>query len=372
MIPERKDNHLHWIWISMGAILAILGCILFTLYGHSLGALSHEHAAWSSFGSLLAGFFTLTGTVATIATLLFLNKQNQEQQKVISAQISAITFEQYINHRKLFMERLEALQINFESQLEFSNKETLYNEVFQNNRPTNVEFIVKPRQAESDENLIGRLGSQLTQLDQMLNMNQWSDEDIIRAVTLLIRLFGDLHCKWVGSPFDGDVFYLGKNSGINIYSIEESLNRIKAIYNSLLFYTGNDAYENLDKGCSRYMREAFIKFFNGEHYLRDGISVRKTIPGLEIIERLLFSTDLLRGMDDMWIMPNTYRRLEGVLRSRESLEQIRSREFVTSLVNLGYQEGSAGFQKTGENKTLRSNLTNCINEITMLHKLTQS
>ncbi|RON96505.1 hypothetical protein BK672_08040 [Pseudomonas fluorescens] len=353
----------------MGIILMILGSLLFTLYGLSLGPLSHEHAAWSSFGSLLAGFFTLTGTVATIATLLFLNKQNQDQQKVTNAQIGAMTFEQYINHRKLFMDRLVELQITFESRLTFLNGEKLYTEIFRNNRPTNVEFVVKPIQTQTAENLIGRLGEQLTQLDQMLDKSKWSEEEIADFVMLLIGLYGNLHYKWESGSFDGDIFYSEKNTGINIYSIEEFLHRIKTIYNSLLFYTGNDHYHGLNKGFSRYAREALIRFFNGSHRLRDKVTVRKTIPGLEILESLLFSIDMLRDTSGNWIMPSTYRMLESALGSRESVEKIRDNQFRKNLVNVGYQEGSAGFTKTGEDKIIRSDLAHCIDEITKLGSL---
>ena len=364
MKSNEKEIHLSWIWISMGGVLLILGGVLFTFYGRSLGPVSHEHAAWSSFGSLLSGFFTLTGTVATIATLLFLNKQNQDQQKVTQAQISAMTFEQYINHRKLFMDRLLELQVTFENQLLFSNGEKLYRELFPNNRPTNLEFIVKPIQTEAVENLLGRLGGRLARLDEMLDKSHWKEDEVQNLVLLLLNVHGDLHIRWDGEAFDGDVFFLGKNTGINIYSVDEFLGRAKAIYNSLLFYTGNTQFEGLQKGGPRYVREALIKFFNGRHRLRDGVDVLKNIPGLEVMERLLFLTEELRGSDGNWIMLNTFRTLESAFESRESVVKLRDDLFVNTFVSIGFQEASMEMLNIGEDDKNYSKLKHCTEEMT--------
>lgn len=348
----------------MGCVLLTLGGVLFTFYGKSLGPISHEHAAWSSFGSLLSGFFTLTGTVATIATLLFLNKQNQDQQKVTEAQISAMTFEQYINHRKLFMDRLLELQLTFENQLIFSNGEKLYRELFPNNRPTNLEFIVKPIQTEAVENLLGRLAGRLARLEEMLDKSHWKEDEVEDLVLLLLNVHGDLHFRWDGEAFDGDVFFFDKNTGINIYSVDEFLVRAKAIYNSLLFYTGNTQFEGLGKGVSRYVREALIKFFNGRHRLRDGVDVLKNIPGLEIMERLLFVTDELRGPDLNWIMEDTFRTLESAFESRKSVVRLRDDSYVNKLVNTGYQEANMAMLNIDKEDKNYPKLERCVEEMT--------
>jgi hypothetical protein len=118
MIKKAWKNICEYPWISgvIGiGLLFIL--VIFITYGVSLGPRSHDHTAWSSFGSMLAGVFTLFGTTATIATLLFLNAQFKEQQKVTAKQIEALTFEQYVNHRKLFFERLNEIEENLEKKM---------------------------------------------------------------------------------------------------------------------------------------------------------------------------------------------------------------------------------------------------------------
>ncbi|TCT98764.1 hypothetical protein [Pseudomonas sp. LP_4_YM] len=74
-----------WVWIAMILLIVVLGYVLFSTYAEKLPYVSNNHSAWASFGALLAGFFTLTSTLATVATLLFLARQNKGMQKVTQA-----------------------------------------------------------------------------------------------------------------------------------------------------------------------------------------------------------------------------------------------------------------------------------------------
>ena len=97
----------NWMWLTIVGVMLFgvtgLGYKIFSTYVATFPYISNEHTAWASFGSLLAGFFTLTGTVATVATLLFLAHQNKAMHKVTQAQLDSMTFERYINHRNFFL-----------------------------------------------------------------------------------------------------------------------------------------------------------------------------------------------------------------------------------------------------------------------------
>lgn len=80
------------IFWSFGLGVTAFAGITFWQYDVYLGSISHDHAAWSSFGSLLSGVFTIVGAGATIATLLFLNNQNKDMQKVTQAQVNALRY----------------------------------------------------------------------------------------------------------------------------------------------------------------------------------------------------------------------------------------------------------------------------------------
>lgn len=67
------------LW-SFGIVLGAFALIIFGLYWWKLGPISTDHAAWSSFGSLLSGVFTIVGAGATMGTLLFLGKQNDAKR----------------------------------------------------------------------------------------------------------------------------------------------------------------------------------------------------------------------------------------------------------------------------------------------------
>lgn len=354
------------IWIGLGILLTMLGLILFGMYWYHLPVISSDHAAWSSFGSLLSGFFTLGGVLATIATLLFLNSQNQNQQRFIDWQIKTQTFEQYINHRKLFIERLGELQTVCENKIRFHNPERTYNKIFPNNNPTQLEFEVKPNRSTDNENLLGRLGSRLERLDEMLDKSQWNGEETKELVDLLFFTSSDLQIEWIGDASDGDLLFDRKNIGINIYSLDEFAGRAKTIYNSFLFYTGNPPFKGFGKGSSRYVREALMKYFNSLHHPKHTLIALKATPGLAVMERMLFVTDSLRGPDLNWIMQNTFRTLESIFNSREDVIKLRDDIFVHELLSIGCQESSLGMIQFGEDDKRFPMLKHCWEEMNTL------
>ena len=176
---DKKEGRLQTAWVWIGFVVFITGVILFTTYGMSLGPISGEHTAWGSFGSLLAGFFTIAATGATIATLLFLAKQNKDMQKVNQAQLDSMTFERYINHRKLFIEQLKDLEIAHKNAFNFCDPNLLYKTIFPENGPHKCEFSVESKfDANGDyENLISEIYFRFEELVERFNVSQFNKGD---------------------------------------------------------------------------------------------------------------------------------------------------------------------------------------------------
>lgn len=355
-------------------VLALLGYELFATYAKYLPFISNDHAAWSSFGSLLSGFFTLTGTVATVATLLFLARQNRQIQKVneyqrevTQAQLAAMNFEQYINHRRLFMDRLVELQASFENKFVFKDGENLYNQIFTKNGPTNLVFSVDLQDTIDGENLLQRLGDRLTRLQKFLDRSQWNHMETLNLVLGLVEVYDDLQIRWTGEAFDGDIIYFRTHTGINIYSIDEIIGVATTIYNSLLFYTGNPKSNVLHKAMMRYTREALIEFFLDNHKDGEALEALKIIPGLETMERLFFNIDSLRGAKHGEHLKTSSSTLLEVFRSRADVMKLRDDVFVADFIATGCNECSLAMLSVGEDDEDYGLLKRCWDDFNSLH-----
>ncbi|SDU29429.1 hypothetical protein [Pseudomonas moraviensis] len=371
---NKKEDRLKSAWIWIGFAVFVFGVVLFTIYGVKLGAISHDHTAWSSFGSLLGGFFMIASTGATVATLFFLAHQNKEiqrvnvyQREVTQAQLAAMNFEQYINHRRLFMDRLVELQTSYENKFVFVDGESLYNKIFTKNGPTNLVFKVDLDDTEDGENLLRRIGTRLDRLDKFLDQSQWNHNETRKLVGMLIDVYGDLQIRWTGEAFDGDVMFFGKHTGVNIYSLDDFLAIARSIYNSLLFYTGNKKYDGLNKSMMRYPCDALIEFFLEYHKLKDAIDVVKIIPGLAVIERLYLDLESFRGFDSDWLLKSTYSSLLDVFRSKEHVRTLKDDVFMANFVSVAMKECALALETVGEEGDNYPLLLKAQEEINSLH-----
>ncbi|MFU2330551.1 hypothetical protein [Pseudomonas sp. NFX98] len=337
------------IWIVLAIILTLLGLAIFGTYAHYLPKISDDHTAWSSFGSLLSGFFTLGGVIATIATLLFLNAQNKNQQDFIEWQKQALSFDQYINHRKLFIERLSELQIVCNNQIRFSNPDRLYNSLFPNNSPTKIFLTVKPDRSDESHNLLGDLGSLLEKVETDLDKAVWDGVSARQFAFDLIIVKDHLQIEWTGEDSDGDILVDGKNTGINIYSINEFCSKCSLIFDSFLHYSGNAPFKGFMKGTPRYVREALIECFS-RPWKDIPIKALKSIEGLSSLEYLLFHIDSMRDASGNWVLPMTYKNLARAFSSREEVLKLRDYSRLSHLVKIGVQEVEWTLELSANNK----------------------
>lgn len=353
MVKKLWRNICEYPWVSL-----VIGCgiliilVVFTVYGLSLGSLSHEHAAWSSFGSMLAGAFTLFGTTATVGTLLFLNAQFKEQQKVTSKQIEALTFDQYINHRKLFFEQLRFVEDVLEGKVRFKNHDHLYHKLFPDNSPYYCTFKVE---LVSDGLLqVGGLSdmyASVQRLEIALNKNQWlpmEADDLIKQLLLMRNKFNFTH---VEEPSDGDVFLDDYNLGINIYSIEEYIGRQLAVVNSFLFYTGNKQFGSMfHLAASDELRQALMRNFNGRTVQKHSLAPIKTIRFIDDLERVFHWVSQAKSNGGEILFPNIYQKLSVVFSSRVEVNKLKDKavyiamikEFLSEVnaVNRGARDGT--------------------------------
>ncbi|HBO5323610.1 TPA: hypothetical protein ACU9ZY_002423 [Pseudomonas aeruginosa] len=215
--------------------LVILGAYFWAFKGKSI---SYNSDDWSAFGAILAGAFTLLGSIATALALFFVSQQLELARSVASRQMESMTLDQYIGHRKVFGERLETLQKHFEGSIRFISHDELYGQIFSRNTPVHVELVVP-----SDDGGKGRI-AHLVKLyeelhDSALEIVSGKVELAHRFVIKLLRFQKLLGYKVLNVEGYGTVRYSGSDRQVNLFSLMASINRAESVLNSYLFFSGN-------------------------------------------------------------------------------------------------------------------------------------
>lgn len=326
----------NWIWLAMASIIAVLGGKLFYTYAHTFPYVSDNHGAWSSFGSLMAGFFTLTGTVATLATLLFLARQNKEMQTVTQTQMDTLTFERYISHRKLFTEHLRELEVLHKNTFTFRDPSSLYSAIFPDNSPHHCSFSVSPIYDENGdgENHIGMILSKTKTLKAYLEKAEFKDGDADEFVLHLI----DLNCSiCMIEPKtelrDGDVTFLERFYGFNIYTLDDFVKRYLSICNMILRFTNNPLLDVRSyQSNSRYVREALMKRFLFPTK-RIAIKVYSRVKGIHILAYVFFEAQRLRE-GAAFLFPKTIKYLSIKFLSADNVGTLADDAVFNDMLNV--------------------------------------
>ncbi|WP_338807324.1 hypothetical protein V8U11_12435 [Pseudomonas chlororaphis] len=314
--------------------------VIFITYGVSLGPRSHDHTAWSSFGSMLAGVFTLFGTTATIATLLFLNAQFKEQQKVIAKQIEALTFEQYVNHRKLFFERLKEIEESLDNKIKFKDQDKLYHNIFPQNSPLECSFrmqIVSSQLAKAGD--LSDMYSSFERMKTMLDRLQWFPLEADILVQHLILMPNSLSFLHKDDAFDGDVELEGYNFGINIYSINEYVNRVTTILNAFLTFTGNAPVPSIDHHAeSSELRKALIQNFEGRYAAKHGLVPIKNISMIEELTSLHFWLDQAKDVAGERMFIDAWKKLNMIFSSKQRVNDLKESRIYKDMITEFFKE----------------------------------
>lgn len=332
-----KDHPL--IFIIIGAGIAFF-VVTFITYFFSLGPLSHKHEAWSSFGSMLAGVFTLVGSTATIATLLFLNAQFKEQQKVTAKQIQAVTFEQYVNHRKLFFERLKEIEESLDGKIKFKNHDNLYHNIFPQNSPHQCLFTVQIVSGELAK--VGDLSdmhSSYVLLKGMLEKSLWLPIEADNLVNHLIMMPNALSFLHVGDEYDGDMELEGYNFGINIYSIDEYVNRVTTILNAFLTFTGNSPVPSIVHRAESYeLRKALMQNFDGRYAAKHGLVPIKKIKMIDELARLHFWIDQAKDTAGQRMFLEAWQKLNILFSSKLKVNELKDSRTYKEMIKMFFVE----------------------------------
>ncbi len=349
-----------WLWVGLGVALicTTFGAVLFGIYSLYFPNISGVRDDWNVFGALLGGFGSCIGAVATLATLLFLAHQNRKQQDFIQWQIKTQTFDKFLSHRRVFSERLQETQARYGSKIQFRDVENLYLGLFPDNSPTNLELEASPKSSEAFENLLGGLAVRFERLDCLMRKAEWSDGEAYDLAHLLIETYSDLGFEWVEEASDGDIVMSELNTGINIYSLHESLTRMKGVYNVYLRFTGNPAFDGLSQGVSSYVREALMKCRRLRRFV-----VYKSIPDLNTLQDLLFEIDDLRDESKYWLLPDTYRLLESTFESRRDVAQLKDVNHYLHVLGVGMSEIFSALHKVDEHDERYARLRVCQDSI---------
>lgn len=344
-------------WILAGVGIAVGIGVLVAVgvlwaYGYYLGPISRLTTDWGSFGSVMSGAFTLLSSFATIGTLLFLYLQQVKseerqvaldaenlvkQQKhdiVVEKQLAALTFEQYLNHRKVFIERLNEQAVFFKDVIRFVDPDRVYTAMFPNNSPSRCDYnvkIVEPENAKAYD-LTDCLAIYKS-VGELLE-NHKDKEEHLRLVQKMVHLQGCLGIEYIGPHREGDVFFLGLNAGLNIYNIEETLIRIENVLNSILFYTGNQNVAPIhQKGQGGLIRDALYKTLTTYHRAQDAFEIRYEIKALPHLHDLYEDSQQHFVVTER-MLEKTYRQLAIIFSDYKEIEKLKNFDYADDITNI--------------------------------------
>lgn len=360
----------NWILVLVGAAI-VVGVVVAVgvlwAYGYYLGPISRNATDWGSFGSVMSGAFTLLSSFATIGTLLFLYLQqlkNDEKQEitdrqnkakeikhdeVVEKQLKALTFEQYLNHRKLFIERLNEQSKFFRGEIGFPNPERVYNAIFPKNSPSHCEYtvdLVDPKEAKAYDltdcvAIYRSIGSLLDNLQDK--------EKHLTLIQQIVHMQGCLGMSYAGDHREGDIFFVGINAGLNIYTIEKTLVRIENVINSILFYTGNEALPQIHhKGQSSLIRDALYETITTYHRAKDGIEIKYEIDAIPFLHQI-YEMSQTHIIVTERILEESYRALCTLFSSPENLPNLKDFDFADHLTDVIFHDIKAAKLKNESN-----------------------
>ncbi|MBH3384400.1 hypothetical protein I5S53_10550 [Pseudomonas juntendi] len=338
-----------WVWIAMILLIVVLGYVLFSTYAEKLPYVSNNHSAWASFGALLAGFFTLTSTLATVATLLFLARQNKGMQKVTQAQLAAMTFDRYISHRKLFIEILEEQEKSLGNSYKFRNPTLLYKAIFSCNSLHHCELTASPLFDENGDgaNHLGKLCAKLERVKRVLANTDTSDVESHDFILDLIALRHDLlMVEQQRGLREGDVLFHGRAQGFNVFMLDNVVLDSVKVANIIFGFTNSpDIDGGMFHACPSDLKDRVLEGL----YTPRKISGLTVHSGNELIADLVWvrsSLATVSSVDTSFV--NAKRRLDEVFKSIQGVERLKDKVALRSLIESCLTDVKSKFDKMSE------------------------
>lgn len=245
-------------------------------------------------------------------------------QKVTKAQMDTLTFERYINHRKLFADHLQELVALHKNTFTFRDPSSLYSAIFPENSPHHCSFSVTPTYDANGDgtNQIGEMLAKLKRLRTDLNQTKFDKDEPQELILLLIVLAYYIFMIEPTKPTqEGDVRFLKDEYGINIYSLKSFIEPCLSIANMILRFTNNPLLDVREfYSDSRFVREALIKRYHLSD-TKDAITVHSEIKGIKVLAFVFFEAQRLREGTE-YIFPNTVKLLNEKFRSVETVSTL--------------------------------------------------
>lgn len=349
----------NWILAGVGIAVGVgvfVAAGVLCSYGYYLGPISRLTTDWGSFGSVMSGAFTLLSSFATIGTLLFLYLQQVKgeerqialdaenlvkQQKhdiVVEKQLAALIFEQYLNHRKVFIERLNEQAVFFKGTIRFADPDRVYTAMFPNNSPSRCDYnvkIVEPKNAKAYD-LTDCLAIYKS-VGELLE-NYRDNEEHLRLVEKIYHIQGCLGIEYIGPHREGDIFFLGRNAGLNIYNIDETLFRIENVLNSILFYTGNPNVAPIHhKGQGGLIRDSLHKTLTTYYRAKGAFEIRYKIEALPHLHDLYEDSQQHIVVTER-MLEETYRQLATIFADYKEIEKLKDFDYADHVTDIIHNE----------------------------------
>lgn len=235
----KKLKYFLFTCVGLGILFAFVTLIFYFLTFP--GELSEKTSDWANFGSLLAGVFTLTGSLLTALTLLIIHEENRKSQAAREQQSTALTFEQYMSHRSLFIDELKQALSESDRQLYIASPDILYNKIFPDNNPTQVSNY--KIDIASGTKVSGDLCDLVGYYSSIKTIIQNRSEGVTFHIAML---YSKLHIECNDKSLNGDFMFCNKTTGVNVYRLNECLKQAEKLINTLLRFTGNHTNKSND------------------------------------------------------------------------------------------------------------------------------
>lgn len=193
-------------------------------------------------------------------------KENKKHDEVTERKLAALTFEHYLNHRKLFIERMKSIESDFGNIFEFYNIEGVYSEIFHYNSPVRCDLKVDiSLQFSSKSSALHELIYIYNRFGELFSSDPGCDKEFCGDFLLNVSNFEQtINLRFIDDRKNGDIIFRDRNLGVNIYGIRNYLIMVKRIVNSLLFFSDNRLVEDVSYKVSPKHRECLYD------YLRQG------------------------------------------------------------------------------------------------------
>lgn len=276
-----KLNFLFGLLIAIGSLSFIFLIVAIVIYGIKFPYLSNQTEDWAYFGSFISGILSFIAASITSLSLLALLKNNKSQHDFMVKERESIDLEIYLKHRSLFIENLSNIDSSYKNQLMLNSPDLIYRLVFPSNRPTqSTRYTLMDSELNLDTTKQMSIGGIIYRFNDICHYVE-SFKGISRGEAT--KIINETHklCKSLDLTLNRECFYgdfiiESENSGINLFSFQETLCHIRSILEFVLFFTGSESSIGLLKvPDTNTLKSYFITRFSESTRIDGSIEIHK-------------------------------------------------------------------------------------------------